>query len=101
MRRVCNAQEDTVFRLKEVEGDMLESVIAISVWLGIAFLGAVMSESKNRSALAGFLLCLFTNLVGICIIHMLDEKMVSYHYKGELSPVEPPEKENSKKPWEM
>lgn len=80
---------------------MIEYIITFAIWLGIAVLGAKMADSRNRSVVAGFLLCLFTGVIGLLIIALVGEKMVSYHYKGELSPVEPPEKEDNKKPWEM
>lgn len=80
---------------------MIEYIIVIAIWLGIAVLGAKMADSRNRSVAAGFLLCLFTGVIGLLIIALMGEKMVAYHYKGELSPVEPPEKEDNKKPWEV
>lgn len=79
----------------------MEYIIAILIRLGIAVLGAKMADSRNRSVAAAFLLCLFTGIIGLLIIALMGEKMVAYHYKGELSPVEPPEKEDNKKPWEV
>lgn len=76
-------------------------LIIILCWLGIAVLGAKMADSRNRSVIAGFLLCLCIGVIGLLIIALMDEKIVAYHYKGEFSPVEPPQKEDSKKPWEM
>lgn len=60
---------------------MLLTGLVVSIILG--FCGKSMAANKNRSEVAGFLLCFFLGIIGIIIVLCMGEGMQPYEDKGD------------------